>query len=79
MVEHWHRVQRIYIGDQVAAHPISIDQLYHPGFFDRLFASMIAWCEKRIPVETPSEWGIRNAHIGKNFVIELALPYEQLV
>ena len=40
MIEHRHRVQRIDVGDQVAAHAIGIDQLDDASFLGRLFVAI---------------------------------------
>ncbi len=42
MIEHRHRVQRIDVGDQMAAHAIGVDQLDHARFFDGLLAHLVA-------------------------------------
>ncbi len=71
MVEHWHGMQRVDVGDQVAAHAIRIYQLNDARFLGCLFACLIARQQSRIAVNVPAERDMSYIEVGKDIVVKL--------
>ena len=79
MIKQRHCMQWIDVGDQVAAHSVSIDQFHHPRLPDRLLVHLIRAQEQRISIDVPAQRRMRNSQVRKNLVVKLIFPKQQFV
>src|SRR5215510_5999958 len=61
VVEQRHSVQRIYVGDQMTAHPVGVNQLHDPRLTDRLLVRLVGPEKERITIHVPTQWSMRNS------------------
>src|SRR5260370_4709016 len=73
-------MQRIDVGDQVAADAIGIYQFYNVRLPDRLLVHLVgAGHEEGVPIDIPAQRRMSDSQIGKNPVIEFVLAQKQFV
>ena len=72
-------MQRIDVGDQVAANPISIYQLHHPRLTNRLLVHLIGAHEEGIAIDVPAQGRVRNAKIGEDLFVEFMFAQQQFM
>src|SRR5438067_1052666 len=79
MVLHGYRVQRVYVGYEVAAHAIGVNEFEHARFFDHLLAFVVAAEERRVVVARPAHGRVRDAEVAEDVDIKIVLAEQQRV
>src|SRR5215510_265176 len=71
--------ERVEIGDQVAAHPVSVDQLEDPSLLPNNIAVPFFTQYRRIDIDRPAIRSITDAEIPKDLIVKFVLTSQQLI
>src|SRR5205085_8389297 len=70
MVEQRHRVQRIDVRREMAAHAICVDEFHHARLSQRMLVRLVGTDKQRVPIDVPSKRRMRYSQIKKYFLVK---------
>src|SRR4051812_45496816 len=73
------RVQRVDVGDEVAAHAVGVDEFEDARLLHDLVAPAVAAEERRVEVARPAHRPVRDAEVAEDVDVEVVLAEQQLV
>ena len=76
---HWNHAEWIRIRDQMSPHPIGVDPLEEADLLLNLLPLPIDSGKERIDVRRPAKRPVGNTQIGKDIIVEVVPPQQQLV
>src|SRR5713226_7291742 len=79
VIQKGHRVQGIDVGDQVAAHSISIYQFHHARLSRRLLVHLIGARKEGRAIDVPAQRRMGNAEIGEDVVVKALFTDQQFM